>query len=257
MALSDVWVDFFAGWASGAVSVVICQPLDTLLTRAQAGNSLVVGSASGSILDQSRGLVSNYGVRSLWRGSSAMISAVPMQNALLMGGYGIGKQFAANSNDDQKFSSSLLSIFIGGCSGGILQSFIMSPVEMVKINQQVHAQKTAGIAWRELMQAVTKASGWKGLNATLLRDGVPHGVWFASYEWCKQDMLSLVATPENRNSSLMETIVVPITSGAVAATVAWVSCLPVVQPVPTYLVRTWHHSLSDFIPLNQGCWVPF
>ena len=35
-----------------------------------------------------------------------------------------------------------------------------------------------------------KGSLWdRGLVATLLRDGIPHGVWFASYEYCKTEML--------------------------------------------------------------------
>ena len=220
MPVSEAWIDFLAGWASGAATVITCQPLDTFLTRAQAGDALVVGSSSTNIAVQGRGMISSFGLRSLWRGSSAMISAVPMQNALLMGGYGLGKQFAADS--DQKFSESLMSVFIGGSFGGILQSFFISPIELMKINQQVHAQKTAGTAGSELMKGLLTANGWKGLNATLLRDGIPHGVWFASYEWCKTDLVSLSKGSNQEHSAFYEKFVVPIVSGAVAATVAWV-----------------------------------
>ena len=146
MPVSEAWVDFIAGWASGAMGVLTCQPVDTILTRVQAGQALVVGDASSNVAIQTRGLVSKFGVQSLWRGSAAMISAVPMQNALLMGGYGVGKQWATDqalsddaTSESANFSHLLLSVFVGGCTGGVVQSFFMSPIELMKVNQQVHA----------------------------------------------------------------------------------------------------------------------
>ena len=217
MTLSEAWVDFIAGWASGAASVLAMQPVDTMLTRFQAASSSSYTSTA-IVQQQTRGLVSSAGFQALWRGSSAMISAVPMQNALLMGGYGLGKQWSAdNDNED-----ALMSVFIGGCTGGILQSFLMSPVELMKVNQQVIGKSTKDAA-KELIDGLSKRNqSWRGLTATLLRDGIPHGVWFLSYEWSKTFMLK---QKENSlvkgNSTSYEQLTVPLTSGAVAATVAW------------------------------------
>ncbi len=221
MTLSETWIDFIAGWASGAVAVMTVQPVDTVLTRLQAGDALVVGSASSNVRVQTRGLVQDFGISSLWRGSSAMISAVPVQNALLMGGYGVGKQWAVTHDSDQ--STTLASVFVGGCTGGIVQSFLMSPVELVKVNQQVHATKTAVTATKELWRGFTNKTSWRGLNATLLRDGIPHGVWFASYEWCKTTMMTTGEIDKKELGGITtDQITVPIVSGAFAATVAWV-----------------------------------
>jgi solute carrier family 25 carnitine/acylcarnitine transporter 20/29 len=205
MAISEAWVDFLAGWASGAVAVLTCQPMDTVLTRLQAG-TLVNQNAAQQI---TRGLVSNFGVSSLWRGSSPMISAVPFQNSLLMGGYGIGKQWAEINGT----TSTLLPVFVGGCTGGIVQSFLMSPVEWIKVQTQVEG-KQALVASRQLMSQWTR-----GLNATLLRDGIPHGVWFASYEWCKTSLEDQTTSEAHRALSI------PLFSGAFAATLAWVSAI--------------------------------
>lgn len=231
MTLSETWIDFIAGWASGAMAVLTCQPVDTVLTRLQAGDALVVGSASSNVRVQTRGLIQNFGITSLWRGSSAMISAVPIQNALLMGGYGIGKQWAVTHHDSTQ-SATLASVFVGGCTGGVVQSFLMSPVELVKVNQQVHVTKTARMATRELWTGFfANRTSWRGLNATLLRDGIPHGVWFASYEWCKTTLLTMSTHGINGeftdNSSsgsgggALQHVVTPMASGAFAATVAW------------------------------------
>jgi solute carrier family 25 carnitine/acylcarnitine transporter 20/29 len=147
-----------------------------------------------------------------------------MQNALLMGGYGIGKQWASdnkdgNDDDDQKAAITLtllMSVFVGGCTGGLIQSFFMSPVELMKVNQQV-VGKSAKAAGMELVQGLnSRNKSWRGLNATLLRDGIPHGVWFASYEWCK------TVLGERLKGSTGEQVTVPLASGAFAATVAWV-----------------------------------
>jgi len=268
------WVDFVAGWVSGAVGVATCQPLDTVLTRFQAGQGAGAFAAaaatsttsSGSgIIDASavrgnlRGLVHEFGPRSLWRGSSPMIGAVPIQNALLMGGYGFGKRYASendasngnginnsssNANANANANGSLLPVFVGGCVGGVLQSFFMSPVEWIKVNQQTALGTTNGNAGASsssssVLRKFVQHRGalWnRGLAATLLRDGIPHGVWFASYECCKIQMLlgtdtgdgttttTMANEDENStpsSSSFYKTVTVPVVSGAFAATTAW------------------------------------
>lgn len=196
MPHSDAWIDFLAGWCSGAVAVVAIQPVDTVLTRYQAGLQ-----QSNTYLSMTRSLTNSAGLLALWRGSSPMITAVPLQNALLMGGYGVGQRYAQDLAPQQRYAA----IFIGGTTGGIQQSFLMSPVELVKVHQQVDVAS--------IRQAVTKSKQWqRGLGATLLRDGIPHGVWFVTYEMTK-DRLS--------QSWSDNAVAVPLLSGAWAATVAW------------------------------------
>jgi solute carrier family 25 (mitochondrial carnitine/acylcarnitine transporter), member 20/29 len=190
--------------------------VDTVLTRLQAGQKQLVSA---------RGLVEHVGVLSLWRGSSAMIGAVPLQNALLMGGYGMGKRWSSGMEN----ADTLSAIFVGGCVGGVLQSFLMSPVELIKVNQQVHTEQSALAAGKDVVRRTIVKQGavWRGLTATLLRDGIPHGVWFLSYEVCKNNLEAatsigngkedILKTPQGKNWGI------PLVSGAVAATVAWVS----------------------------------
>lgn len=255
------WVDFVAGWVSGAISVVACQPLDTVLTRFQAttikpnrafvADGLASTTTTTTSLGSSvRGLAKEFGVASLWRGSSPMIGAVPIQNALLMGGYGFGKRYSQTTTEQRN----LLPVFVGGCVGGVLQSFLMSPVEWIKIHQQTTLLErkvpiaTTGTtsSTRSLVKALLRPNNglWnRGLTATLLRDGIPHGVWFASYEWCKTELLLLNSnssnadrvetntTTDNYESSFYsgcyyENIAVPMIAGAFAATTAWVVGYP-------------------------------
>lgn len=108
----------------------------------------------------------------------------------------------------------------------------MSPVELVKVTQQCSAaQPTEAISARRVVQNVLLSSSkWRcGLNATLLRDGIPHGVWFVSYEMAKDAMIRAghyddnILGGENNTGDTQQQlpVQVPLVSGAVAATVAW------------------------------------
>lgn len=247
------WIDFVAGWVSGATSVLACQPMDTVLTRYQAGQAMAAASGGELRLTSSvKGLAREFGIQSLWRGSSPMIGVVPFQNALLMGGYGIGKQYSSSSNNssssdvaaDKTNGHDLFPIFVGGCAGGVLQSFLVSPVEWIKVHQQTGGVGSAAAAAAASKQQIAysgssttnlartllqhKSNLWnRGLTATLLRDGIPHGVWFASYEYCKIELLKLNKGTSDESSSSSSsdgyyaTVTIPLISGAFAATTAW------------------------------------
>ena len=232
MPLSDAWIDFVAGWCSGAAAVVVCQPLDTVLTRWQAatvtsvvpqGNAATIAATNWR--QPTSSLIATAGWRALWRGAWPMMSAVPVQNALLMGGYGVGQQWwlqqqqqrnGGNNSTNNDFHR-LVAILVGGTTGGILQSFVMSPVEFIKVAQQTNAK---AIHWRPLLQAHPA----RGLGATLLRDGLPHGVWFVSYDVFKDALVPLCKADGDDTDDLP--VMVPLSAGAGAATVAWLVGYP-------------------------------
>jgi solute carrier family 25 (mitochondrial carnitine/acylcarnitine transporter), member 20/29 len=143
-AISKEWLsDFVAGWLSGAVSILACQPVDTILTRWQAASPMIptsaiiaTGAAGISISKNKRmnnwreitiDLYRTLGPRALWRGATPVIVATPIQNALLMSGYGFGTRYYSFQIDGhQNENSSQLSrrkqlgaIFVGGCTGGM------------------------------------------------------------------------------------------------------------------------------------------
>uniref|UniRef100_A0A7S0I9L0 Mitochondrial carrier family n=1 Tax=Micromonas pusilla TaxID=38833 RepID=A0A7S0I9L0_MICPS len=221
----EFWVDLWAGWIAGAASVLAVQPLDTTLTRMQATRLApgVDGSASAAL----RVVLAEGGARALWRGAAPMTAVIPAQNALLFAGYGVGERWASrggsSSDASSKTSSSLLPVFCGGVVGGVLQSFVVSPFELVKIRQQ-SAGGTATLAVSTLAGTLGRAGlATRGLGATLLRDGVPHGAWFAAYEWSKRRMIR-----DDENDGLSATTSggltdawVPLCAGAFAAAVAW------------------------------------
>ena len=103
-------------------------------------------------------------------------------------------------------------------------------MELVKVQQQCNLNTSRATAMKELM----KSAAWRrGLGATLLRDGIPHGVWFWTYEVTKEYLTTSFQSTTNANggmtaasaasstTSVQQQVLVPLLSGAWAATVAW------------------------------------
>lgn len=96
--------------------------------------------------------------------------------------------------------------------------FSARKVELVKVKQQVVGESITS-ATTSVCRGIFTSAGWRGLGATLLRDGLPHGVWFASYEYAKTELTNYRTidgseAPEND-------IATPMLAGAFAATTAW------------------------------------
>ena len=103
---------------------------------------------------------------------------------------------------------------------GVLQSFLMSPVELIKVAQQCSSNKNGYAMISAAKNIVTNRTVMSGLNATLLRDGIPHGVWFVGYDVSKVTLMSYT-TPNSFATGETVPVSVSLLSGAIAATVAW------------------------------------
>jgi len=95
----------------------------------------------------------------------------------------------------------------------------------VKVTQQVVGQSVTS-ATTEVCRGMFSSSGWKGLGATLLRDGIPHGVWFVSYECAKTKLTDYRSRTGNTTTTTADDIATPMLAGAFAATTAWVVGYP-------------------------------
>ncbi|CAM9509363.1 unnamed protein product [Ectocarpus sp. 12 AP-2014] len=264
--MAEGLVDFGAGWVSGAVSIALTQPLDSVLVRVQAGTAAGSSSLAAAIRDL---LSSGGGARSLWKGATPMMWSVPAQNALLFAGYGAGLGWCSQGERQQDGDpSSLWHVFAGGCAGGFAQSFVMSPVELVKVRLQLQDRAVLSAAAAgtgsggggafALATGVVRTFGLSGLlstglGATMGRDVLPHGVWFASYEWCKQEFSAREGVKACDNGAL--SVGAQLASGGIAATTAWLVGYPFdviktriqaagMRKVPDGVVATARHMAS-------------
>ena len=160
--MAENTADFVAGWASGAVATLMTQPVDLVITRLQAGTARSISGA-----------ISAEPITALWRGMGPLLAVQPISNALMFVGYGAGKGYA--ERNQLTGGSALLPVFLGGCAGGAAQSLAQSPAELLKVRMQLSGHTHAPSA-----RALLSEGGLsRGMAATLWRDVLPHGVWFA------------------------------------------------------------------------------
>lgn len=208
--MAESFDDFIAGWVSGAVGVIVTQPLDYMTTRLQSSASC-------------KAIRGSFGLGTLWRGIGPLLSSVPFNNALLFYGYGVGLR--VSETNEMGGESNLAPIFIGGCAGGAAQSFLQSPVELLKVRLQLAKSDVVVSTGITQQLGIAPPFWFRGLGATLLRDVIPHGIWFATYEWAKQSFHRRSSSqpasscePEiTRSLTLSE----QLAASATAATVAW------------------------------------
>lgn len=208
--------DFAAGWVSGVAGLFMTQPVDYVLTRLQSGS---VRTDAGGL----RGLVG------MWRGIMPLVATVPINNAMLMYGYGVGKSFAEKDGVPRS-ATSLWPIFLGGCAGGFVQSFLQSPVELIKVRLQLATMGEVPSTGALAQTLFNVQTCFRGLNATLLRDVVPHGVWFTSYEWSKRKLEERAVALDQAKAAAAEPpplgAAEQLSAGAFAAFAAWVVGYP-------------------------------
>lgn len=160
--------DFWAGYLSGAVGIVVGNPLDLIKVRLQAqGGAAVTKPHFQSAM-------------SLATGTAAPILGYGALNALLFVSY---NRSEAALNNALGVQSSLWTTWLAGAGGGLATWAVSTPTELVKCRVQTSASGTS--SW-SIVQQTWRADGVRGLYfggvVTALRDSIGYGFYFWSYE---------------------------------------------------------------------------
>ncbi|KAI3858235.1 hypothetical protein MKX03_001036 [Papaver bracteatum] len=250
--LASSWgKEFVAGGFGGMAGVVSGYPLDTLKIRLQQPslNNTATRSAFGVL----RNIVSSEGPCALYKGMAAPLASVSFQNAMVFQAYAILSQaFNKSLNNDPP---SYKSVAIGGFGTGALQSFLLSPVELVKIRLQLQSNKPKTNIRenqegpRSIIKSILKKEGFKGLyrglTVTVLRDAPGHGVYFWSYEYTREKL-----HPGCRKTG-QETLKTMLVAGGLAGVVSWIACYPL-DVVKSRLQAQTQTKLDQFPPKYLG-----
>lgn len=185
--------DFWAGYVSGAVGILVGNPLDLIKTRLQAGNdSQSNKSASQSTTSSAIGndpKVTPSRNFNTWtsyaRGAAAPILGYGALNALLFVTYNRTLSLLTSGNfhfgkpggtEPLEMQASAWKIWTAGAVGGLATFVVSAPTELVKCRAQV--AEPARSSW-EVFREVWRDGGLRGLYAggavTSLRDGIGYG----------------------------------------------------------------------------------
>jgi len=201
--------DFWAGYLSGAVGIIIGNPLDVIKVRLQARG--VSATTHARQFETTAALVT---------GSAAPILGYGALNALLFVSYNRTEDILDRTFFKQH---SLWSTWIAGAVGGLTTWVVSTPTELIKCRAQMSSPPVS--SWTVAKQA-WGAGRVRGLYfggvVTALRDSIGYGFYFWSYELSTRFM----ARRMGDEYSLQHEVVKVLLCGGLAGIATWASIFP-------------------------------
>lgn len=218
-------LDFVAGCVGGCVGVLVGHPFDTVKVRLQtqdAKKPVYRGTYHCLSL-----IVKKESAIGLFRGMSSPMAGLGFINAIVFGVYGTIQRHLSEPN-------SIRGHFLSGCTAGLVQSLVTSPMEMTKIRIQLQGQLDSAAMSKSIpkgalyknpfdcLAKVHRADGirglYKGFSVTVLRDAPGFGVYFA----CNEFFTRKIFADEEGNLSTPCLMV----AGGMAGVTSWMACYP-------------------------------
>lgn len=166
--------DFWSGYVSGAVGIIIGNPLDVLKVRLQAADPATLAPSSYARQFQT--------TSSLVTGTAAPILGYGALNALLFVSYN-RTEAALNAAFGSK--GTLWSTWAAGAAGGLATWAVSTPTELIKCRAQMATPPQSSWA---IARQIVRSEGLRGLYfggaVTALRDSIGYGFYFWTYEVC-------------------------------------------------------------------------
>ena len=185
---NEMWKDFSAGVVGGISGLIAGQPFDIIKCKLQATN--MTFKETFASINKPFGFFS---------GMASPMYGVAAINAILFTVYG------------SLTGPSLWDVYIAGCAAGLTQSVLATPIELTKINAQIHGNSSI-YHFKRIFKEKRLKGLYRGSLATVLRDTPSYGIYFAVYEgMCSDDPTS------------MEMLI----NGGIAGVFGWVFTYPI------------------------------
>lgn len=218
-SFKDSVLDVFCGSVAGASGKFIEYPFDTVKVRLQSQPDHLPPRFHGP-LDCFKQTLRNEGIYGLFRGISSPVVGAAAENASLFVSYSLAQQviranFYSGIQSTDRLPDGVL--LLCGAISGIVTSFILTPIELVKCQMQVQslygttvpvpapatknkpspapriAVKSMHTATAhlpgplQLVSNIYKREGlagfWRGQTGTLFREAGGSAAWFGCYEY--------------------------------------------------------------------------
>ena len=141
--------------------------------------------------------------------------------------------------------------YLAGCGGGVLQTTVLVPLDLVKCRLQVDGQSKVrqyrGVfdCFRQVLRHEGVRGLYIGYRSTLLREVPSFGVYFLSYEIFKKSLLRYFDCVEESPAGLLSMIV----AGGFAGMLTWSSIYPL------DVIKVCTHSNYSVVLLAHIIWI--
>ena len=159
------------GSFAGVANVISGYPLDSVKVRMQTANLNSKLSMRAVITDT----ISNEGVLAFYKGMGPPLVTVPLINSIIFASYEFYKKLInVESEADFTFNQCMQA----GMFAGFINSFVLSPIELVKCRLQIQTEANLQNAYYKgslhCIRRIVSEEGinglFKGLVATILRE---------------------------------------------------------------------------------------
>ncbi|KAL7540139.1 hypothetical protein ACHAXR_009905, partial [Thalassiosira sp. AJA248-18] len=228
LSASATMASLFAGSVGGAIGVGVSYPFDTLSTKAQVRSGK---DKSNQNFVQNMGRIwKNEGVGGFFEGVLVTMIGQAFIKAI---------QFAVNEitflwlEKHSTIQSNIIKMAIAGTLAGLLSSFVVSPVELVKIRMQAQNKQSSDkkdddasspVYNNELdcSRWIVKNEGWRslffhGLGITIIREIPSFAFYFVAY--------GLLA--KSAMADMLGGHAAPLIFGAMAGWAMWIPTYPI------------------------------
>eukprot|EP00834_Sanchytrium_tribonematis_P003470 NODE_134_length_16603_cov_0.784052.p7 type:complete len:284 gc:universal NODE_134_length_16603_cov_0.784052:10854-11705(+) len=207
----ELWKDFLSGVIGGVSGLVAGQPFDVIKCKLQA-TSMTFKETYSSIKKP-------FG---FFSGMASPMCGVAAINAVLFTVYG------------GMTGPTLWDVYFAGCAAGFTQSVIAVPIELTKIQSQIHGNGSI-YHFRRIFREKGIKGLYRGSLATVLRDTPSYGIYFAVYEGL---------CSENPTSAEM------LMNGGLAGIFGWIFTYPI-DVAKTVIQSSENHTFKSIWNLNH------
>ncbi|RKF78164.1 Mitochondrial basic amino acids transporter [Golovinomyces cichoracearum] len=210
--------DFWAGYVSGAASIIIGNPLDITKVRRQ-----LTSHSSCTDFPPVRSRRFLLLPRNFIIGAAAPIVGYGGLNALLFVTYN-RLMTILNCNSSRFYVNTLWATFLSGTASGLATWVLSAPIEVVKCRAQVSTSPIDASCWR-ITKSIYRHEGIRGFYlggvVTALRDSIGYGFYFWTYGLTTH----LFSKVSNGDSPCEQTYKM-IMCGGIAGIATWASVFP-------------------------------
>ena len=159
MSVSFSPTDFLRGALGGATGLLLSHPIDTIKSNIQYGKPI------------------KWDLKSLYRGVVPPLFGVGLEKAIVFGTYE-NTQRLLNAKYDSDHKNKKIIRGISGATAGLMASFIVTPVERLKILRQTNE--------KFVLRDLNPRFLYRGLSSTFTREMPGFAIYFSVYEEMKE-----------------------------------------------------------------------